>query len=95
MKELMEMVKDSIDRSVIFFLYSKVFRVSHIEETDDVWVDINEVGHSTKVRVRTVEDLVTYIRNHEPNTPVDDGMILFNVKVKVCKNLNLRCDFKD
>lgn len=94
MKELMEMVKESEGRSVLFYLYNKTFRVSHIEDNNDVWVDINEVGRSTKVRVRTEEELATYIRNHAKNTPEKDDMILFNVKIKVCHNLNLRCDFE-
>lgn len=95
MKEICAIVRESVGRTVLFFLYAKTFRVSHIEDNEEDWIDIQEIGHSTKVRVRTEEQLVTYIRNHEPRTPVDDGMIMFNVRNAVCKYSHLECDSEE
>lgn len=84
-------VRDSVDRTVLFWLYGKTFRVSHIEDNEETWVDIQEIGHSTKVRVRNEEQLVTYIRNHVATSPVHDDVIMFNVKNAVCNYSHLRC----
>jgi len=94
-KEICAIVRESVGRTVLFWLYGKTFRVSHIEDTDEVWVDIQEIGHSTKVRVRNEEQLVTYIRNHVVVAPQLDEMIVFNVKNAVCKYSHLKCDSEE
>ena len=95
MEELCAIVRDSVDRTVLFWLYEKSFRVSHIEKNEEPWVDIQEIGHSTKVRVRTEEQLVTYIRNHVSLAPQLDEMIMFNVRNAVCKYSHLDCDSEE
>ncbi len=92
MEEICAIVRDSIGRTVLFWLYGKSFRVSHIENNEEPWIDIQEIGHSTKVRVKNEEQLVTYIRNHVSVAPRLDEMIMFNVRNAVCKYSNLKCD---
>lgn len=94
MQELTAMLKDTANRTVSFWLYGKSFQVSRAEDNDEVWIDINEYGH-VKVRVKTEEELVIYIRNHVQQAPLFDEMILFNVKIKVCQNLHLNCDSEE
>jgi len=94
-EDICTIVRDSVDRTVLFWLYGKTFRVSHIEDNEENWVDIQEIGHSTKVRVRNEEQLVTYIRNHVLLAPRLDEMIMFNVRNAVCKYSHLECDSEE
>jgi hypothetical protein len=70
------------------FLYGRSFYVSRVGgKIDDLWFDIGSEALEPYTKVRSNEDVIAFIRQHVPDAPINDRMIIFNMHNAVCKAL--------
>lgn len=87
MEDLMKWVSSSKGRSVRICLYDQVFRLSHLVENNEVWIDVDPDDESLVERVSTPKELAYKIRSHVIMSPLFDEMIMFDIRNAVWKVL--------
>lgn len=85
MKDLVEWVKNTENKFVLFYLYDQFFWLN-LEE-DGEHINIKALDKKISVVVKNTEELAVYVTNHVRLAPKNYDTILFDVKNAVCKSL--------
>lgn len=70
-----------------FFVYGRLFFISHLEQDGEIWVDIDPNDEMRMVRVRSDKELVDFFRSNVEQSLLFDEMIVDDVVNSVWRTL--------